>query len=99
MLVRYSCGFVAFPGGFGTFDEIFEALTLVQTRKIHEFPIILVRRSYWEPLLATLRQQMLERKLVDVADLGLLSVTDCLDEVARCLRACAVTRLGLQLSP
>lgn len=97
MLVKYSCGFVVFPGGFGTFDEIFEALTLAQTRKIHDFPIILVGRSYWDPILAALREQMLQRQMVDVADLGLLSVTDSPDEAAHCLRACAVTRFGLQL--
>lgn len=97
MLVKYSCGFVVFPGGFGTFDEIFEALTLAQTRKIRDFPIILVGRSYWDPLLAVLKERMIERHMVDAADLGLLSVTDSPDEAAHCLRACAVTRFGLRL--
>jgi uncharacterized protein (TIGR00730 family) len=97
MLVKYSCGFVVFPGGFGTLDEVFEALTLAQTRKIQDFPIVLIGRSYWEPFLAVLTQQTLGRRLVDQTDLRLLSVTDSPEEAAHCMRSCAVSRFGIAL--
>ena len=59
MFVKYACAFVALPGGFGTLDEIFEALTLKQTGKIHDFPVILFGRSYWEGLVRWLEEQAL----------------------------------------
>jgi len=78
LLFRYSYAFVALPGGLGTLDELFEVLTLVQTRKIERFPIVLIGREYWTPLVA-LFQRMAERGTIDAADLDLLTITDEVD--------------------
>ena len=76
MFVKYSQGFVVLPGGFGTLDELFEALTLVQTQKVTSFPIVLVGRAYWEGLLTWLRESALAVGTISAADLDLLVVTD-----------------------
>src|SRR5438132_2928748 len=76
MFVKYARGFVIFPGGFGTLDELFESLTLAQTGKIDHFPVVLFGRSYWEGLLRWMNDQTLARGLVSIEDLKLLSVTD-----------------------
>jgi uncharacterized protein (TIGR00730 family) len=76
MFVKYSQGFVVLPGGFGTFDELFEALTLVQTRKVTSFPIVLVGRDYWSGLLDWLRDTVLAGGNVHAADLEMVTVTD-----------------------
>src|SRR4028119_1992973 len=76
MLVKYSRAFVIFPGGFGTIDELFEALTLIQTGKIRDFPIVLFGSSYWKGLLGWLRDTMAAEGKASEADLGLLSLTD-----------------------
>jgi uncharacterized protein (TIGR00730 family) len=80
MFVKYSQGFVVLPGGFGTLDELFEALTLVQTRKVTAFPVVLVGTQYWGGLLSWLRGTVLPGGKVSVPDLGLVDVTDDLDE-------------------
>ncbi|MGV1003538.1 MAG: TIGR00730 family Rossman fold protein [Candidatus Nanopelagicales bacterium] len=87
MFVKYSQGFVVFPGGFGTIDELFEALTLVQTGKVTGFPIILVGRSYWAGLVEWLRQTMAPDGKIHEADLDLLYVTDSPEQVIGALRA------------
>ena len=81
MFVKYAQAFVIFPGGFGTFDELFESLTLVQTGKIDHFPIILFDSTYWAGLLDWIRAQVMERENVFEADLDLLRVCDDIDEV------------------
>jgi len=81
MFMKYACAFVALPGGFGTLDEIFEALTLKQTHKIHDFPVILFGRRYWAGLLEWLRESGLKEKTISKRDLQLLNVTDDPDEV------------------
>jgi uncharacterized protein (TIGR00730 family) len=81
MFVKYAQAFVCLPGGFGTLDELFEALTLVQTRKITRFPIVLFGSRYWSGLLEWLRATVLASGKVSAADLGLLSVSDSVDEV------------------
>ena len=81
MFVRYASAFVVFPGGFGTMDELFEALTLIQTRKIRDFPVVLVGSDYWAGLIGWLRERMLGEGWVAEKDLDLLRVTDDLDEV------------------
>jgi uncharacterized protein (TIGR00730 family) len=81
MFVKYSNGFVIFPGGFGTLDELFEALTLVQTRKINRFPIVLYGSRYWAGLLAWIRATQLEAGAISPEDLNLLIVTDSVEEV------------------
>jgi uncharacterized protein (TIGR00730 family) len=86
MFVKYACGFVALPGGFGTLDEIFEALTLKQTGKIHDFPVILFGSEYWQGLLDWLQTQALANKMISKRDLKLFSVTDDVDEVVEIIQ-------------
>jgi uncharacterized protein (TIGR00730 family) len=76
MFVRYASGFVAFPGGFGTLDETFEALTLIQTGKVRHFPVVLVGVDYWSQLVAWIRERALAEGKISPHELNLLSVTD-----------------------
>jgi uncharacterized protein (TIGR00730 family) len=76
MFVRYASAFVVFPGGFGTLDEMFEALTLIQTRKIRHFPVLLVCSSYWSGLIDWMREQMLAGGKISEEDLSLYEITD-----------------------
>jgi uncharacterized protein (TIGR00730 family) len=88
MFVRYANAFVVLPGGFGTLDELFEALTLIQTQKIRSFPVILVGVAYWSGLVEWLRERVASEGKIDASDLDRLTVTDDLDAVvARVLRA------------
>ena len=95
MLVKYSYAFIALPGGFGTLDEIFETVTLVQTGKIQEFPIILVVRDFWEPLLEFLRARPLAEGTIRREDLERLAVTDSPVEAARSVTEIARRQFGL----
>ena len=81
MFVKYSLAFVIFPGGFGTFDELFEALTLIQTRKIRNFPIVLFGTSYWKGLLEWLRDVVLPGGKIADQDMELFYITDSPAEV------------------
>ncbi len=92
MFVKYSNGFVIFPGGFGTLDEMFEALTLVQTHKIKRFPIVLYGSSYWKGLLEWVRGTQLEAGAISAEDLNLLIVTDSVDEARDIIVDCYNTR-------
>ncbi|MEW4568803.1 TIGR00730 family Rossman fold protein [Tautonia sp. JC769] len=94
MFVKYTEGFVIFPGGFGTLDELFEALTLVQTTKINRFPIILYDSNYWRGMLDWIEQTMLPAGMISPEDLNLLVVTDSLDEVCETLVDCYNKRCG-----
>ena len=76
MFVKYSLGFIIFPGGFGTFDELFEALTLIQTRKIRNFPVVLFGTQYWTGLLEWFKQSVLPGGKISDLDLNLFYVTD-----------------------
>jgi uncharacterized protein (TIGR00730 family) len=87
MFVKAAEGFVVFPGGFGTLDELYEALTLIQTGKIVHFPVVLFRRSHWEGALGWTRERLLGEGLVSAADLELLSVTDDPEEAVRAVIA------------
>ena len=80
MLVKYASGFVIFPGGFGTMDELFEAITLVQTGKVRDFPIVLFGTSYWRGLLDWVRDTMLTEGKIAPADIDLLLLTDSPEE-------------------
>jgi uncharacterized protein (TIGR00730 family) len=81
MFVRYASGFVVFPGGFGTMDELFEAATLRQTEKIRYFPIVLVGSDYWDGLVEWLRRSMLADRYIGAKDLEAIAVCDDLDRV------------------
>jgi len=82
MLVKYSVGFIVLPGGFGTLDELFEALTLVQTKKIESFPVVLMGIDYWAPLLTLIRDTFAKQGTIDLKDVDLLTVTDSVEEAA-----------------
>jgi uncharacterized protein (TIGR00730 family) len=86
VFVKYSQAFVVLPGGFGTMDELFEALTLVQTGKITKFPIVLVGSSYWSGLLSWLKTTMLAAGNISAADLELLHMADDAGEVVRIIK-------------
>ena len=80
MFMRYAQGFVVLPGGFGTLDELSEALTLIQTMKIAQFPIVLVGHKYWDGLLTWLTETMLVEQYIDKTDMKLFQVVDTADE-------------------
>ncbi len=82
MFIKYSQGFVVMPGGFGTLDELFEAITLIQTKKIDKFPIVLVGSSYWKGLIDWIKQVMLQEKNINPDDLDLITIIDTAEEVA-----------------
>jgi uncharacterized protein (TIGR00730 family) len=89
MFVKYADGFVILPGGFGTLDELFEALTLIETGKVRHFPVILVGSAYWSGLVDWVHGTLLPAGAISDADLALLSITDDPDEVVRLIRASA----------
>ena len=81
MFVKYSMGYVCMPGGFGTLDEFFEALTLVQTAKIYPLPIVLFGTEYWSGLLAWMKETLLRFEVIAAEDFDLLHLTDDVEEV------------------
>ncbi len=87
MFVKYAQAFVILPGGFGTLDELFEALTLVQTRKVTRFPVILFGTEYWSGLLAWIRTTLAGTGTINAADLDLITVTDDIGEVMAVIQA------------
>jgi uncharacterized protein (TIGR00730 family) len=92
MFVKYAQGFVVLPGGFGTFDELFEALVLVQTHKVTSFPIVLMGTEYWSGLLSWLAGPVVERGMINPADLKLLTLTDDVHEAVDLLVAARTER-------
>jgi uncharacterized protein (TIGR00730 family) len=98
ILVKYSYGFVLLPGGFGTLDEMFESLTLIQTERLQTFPVVLYGSEYWGGLLDWVRSTVLGSGAIDTVDVDQLVVTDDPDEVVHAL-AGAARRLGLRLHP
>jgi uncharacterized protein (TIGR00730 family) len=86
MFVKYAQGFIVLPGGFGTFDELFEALTLVQTRKVTSFPVVLFGSDYWQGLLDWARGSVLSYGCIAERDLALLRVTDDVEEAVAIMR-------------
>ncbi len=97
MFIKYSSAFVIFPGGYGTLDEMFEALTLIQTGKIYHFPVILFGRAYWAGLLEWLRGPVLSEGKISRADLDLMLVTDDIEEaVCLIVDACASQRRAIR---
>lgn len=81
MLVKYSSAYVILPGGFGTLDEMAEALTLIQTGKIHNFPLVLMGSSYWSPFMEWLKNQVLAEAAIKPEDLSYIQLTDSVEEL------------------
>jgi len=96
MLVKYSYAFVVFPGGFGTLDEIFETATLVQTGKIRNFPIVLMGKSFWQPMFDFMQDTLVKAGTIDQDDVDRLLLTDSPDEAMEHIMDAAVNRFGLQ---
>jgi uncharacterized protein (TIGR00730 family) len=95
LLFKYSYAFIGLPGGLGTLDELFEALTLIQTRKIARFPIVLIGTAYWQPLQDLLHRLAIERT-IDESDLELLLVTDSVSDALDHIQRHAVDRFELR---
>lgn len=76
MFVKYAQGFIVMPGGFGTLDEFFEAVTLIQTKRIHPFPVVLMGKDYWEGLIEWFKTKMLDEGMISKSDLDFFSLTD-----------------------
>jgi uncharacterized protein (TIGR00730 family) len=96
MFVKYAQGFVFLPGGFGTLDELFEALTLLQTQRVTRFPVVLVGSAYWSGLLDWARTTMLPRGTVSAADIGLIEVVDDIDEAVAMIVSANRDRSGAE---
>ncbi len=86
MFIKYACAYVVFPGGYGTLDEAFEALTLVQTHKVDNFPVIMIGRDFWQGMIRWMRREMLGRGMINKDDQRLFTVTDDAQEVCRLVR-------------
>jgi len=95
LLFKYSYAFIGLPGGLGTLDELCEALTLIQTGKIQNFPVVLIGTEYWQPFMALLRE-MVEEGAVAASDLDLLKVTDDIEEAVRHIESHTVGSFGLR---
>jgi uncharacterized protein (TIGR00730 family) len=96
MLVKYSYGFVATPGGYGTLDELFEVATLIQTGKINNFPVVLLGTDYWAPMIQFIRTSLLAQAAISPQDLDQILVTDSPDEAVAHIRKTATERFGLR---
>jgi uncharacterized protein (TIGR00730 family) len=99
MFVKYSIGFVVFPGGFGTLDEMFEALTLIQTGKIKHFPLVLFGSAYWSGLLGWLRTTVASEHKIDPGDLDIFRVTDDPREAVEIVTGAREKLLAMQADP
>ena len=99
MLVKYSYGFVACPGGFGTMDELFEVATLIQTGKIKNFPVVLLGIDYWSPLMLFLEQSLLANAAISATDFDDLLVTDSPAQAVAHIQRCATEQFGLRYAP
>jgi uncharacterized protein (TIGR00730 family) len=99
MLLKYSYAFVALPGGFGTLDEIFETLVLIQTGKIRRFPLVLLGVEFWGPLVRVLRERLLPAGTIDAADVDRITLTDSPSEAVALIRETAMRDFGLTYGP
>jgi uncharacterized protein (TIGR00730 family) len=99
MLVKYSYAFVALPGGFGTLDEIFETLVLIQTGKVRSFPVILLGRDFWTPLVELLRDRLLPAGTIDGVDVDRMTLMDSPSEAAAHIREVALRDFGFTVGP
>lgn len=98
LLFKYSYAFIALPGGIGTMDELFEALTLIQTKKIESFPVVLIGTAFWKPY-RELLEHLLAAGTISPEDLELMLITDDLEEASAHLRRYAIDYFGLQARP
>jgi uncharacterized protein (TIGR00730 family) len=94
MFVKYAVGYIIFPGGFGTMDELFEALTLIQTKKIRSFPVVLVGRDYWAGLINWMKQAMLAMGNISPEDLELMHIVDEPEEICAIINKRYKDRVG-----
>ena len=92
MFVKYAQAFVVFPGGYGTLDELFESLTLVQTRKVTSFPVVLYSSSYWNGLIDWLRETLVTAGTIAATDIDLVHVTDDIDEIVSLIEQAEANR-------
>ena len=86
MFIKYAQAYVAMPGGFGTLDEIFEAITLIQTKRIKPFPVILVGTEYWSGLLDWVKETLIKRRLISPNDIDLIRLTDNPGDVVQIIK-------------
>jgi uncharacterized protein (TIGR00730 family) len=96
MLAKYSYGFVVMPGGLGTLDELFEVMTLIQTGKMKNFPVILVGISYWQGLLQFMKDPLCSLGAIDLADLSSIQITNSPSEAVQLIRDSAIQNFGLK---
>jgi uncharacterized protein (TIGR00730 family) len=99
MLVKYSYAFVVLPGGFGTLDEAAEAMTLIQTQKIEDFPVIFLGTQFWQPFRQFVRHSLLGQLTVDPADVDRVLFTDSPAEAVEAIRMAAIEKFGLAYGP
>ena len=99
MLVKYSYAFIALPGGFGTLDEIFETAVLIQTGKIQEFPLVLLGREFWQPLLGFFRERLVAEDTIVPGDLDRITVTDSATDAVQAITEVGMRRFGLTYGP
>ncbi len=99
MLAKYSYGFIALPGGFGTLDELFEVLTLIQTKKMKDFPVVLLGTVYWEPLRKLIFETLIESKTIDFEDTKTLFFTDSPQDAALFIQSIATKKFDLKIKP
>jgi uncharacterized protein (TIGR00730 family) len=99
MLAKFSYGFVAMPGGFGTLDELFGILTLIQTKKIKDFPVVLVGLEFWRPLKELIEYRLVEAKTINPADTKTVYFTDSPSEAAAFIQAVAMKKFELKIHP
>ncbi len=99
MLAKYSYAFIAMPGGYGTLDEVFEALTLIQTGKMPGFPVVLCGLDYWEPLVNAIRDRLLGGATISQSDFEMLHVTDSPEEAVRYVHDIAMSKFHLSYAP
>jgi uncharacterized protein (TIGR00730 family) len=95
MLTKYSYAFIAMPGGYGTLDEVFTTATLIQTQKLENFPLILMGRVFWDPLLHLIRDRLQAEKTIDAVDAERILVTDSPTEAVTAIRNAALQQFGL----
>jgi uncharacterized protein (TIGR00730 family) len=99
MLVKYSYAFIAMPGGFGTLDEIFETATLIQTAKIQNFPLVLMTKDYWRPLIDFMHTRLVQAHTIDPVDVGRILLTDSAVEAVESVTDIGMTQFGLSYGP